>query len=220
MIIPMFSCGCLNSELWGARAESTGHAFCTRLGAVGHRRWPRPSRARDLARGAWNKSIHCAGLAIAAGPPINRGLARIALGRACLSERGGVCCVATELPSGRPRVRRRRCREADRQHRTRHAVAAGPAASRAQTERESRTATWSPGAERFFGGATTSAEATANSIGTTYSRSPQLGHRAAAARRRRWTAPELLSAEDKTHRRFDHTVTSWNKHPDLRRLCA
>merc|ERR1719291_329857 len=67
MIIPMFSCGCLNSELWGARAESTRHAFCTRLGAVGHRCWPRPSRARDLARGARGKSIRCAGLAIAAG---------------------------------------------------------------------------------------------------------------------------------------------------------
>merc|ERR1719291_1652569 len=396
MIIPMFSCGCLNSELWGARAESTRHAFCTRLGAVGHRCWPRPSRARDLARGARGKSIRCAGSAIAAGlhspirphgpnailqvaftvvghsPPlalapgslaphlaelcvlhldralvvvpivvlpvllvpaagvavaaalharialhvpgaclqvalvvvghgptralvapahtaqalasfsvgvadrvtvvaapvvvlvpgapavvrrsraealeqtasrriagsgvhilrgrqgcrgllslsgqrqgcrgllaiggallaannlltlitvaacqgshavhrviarlawrrarvwvltlfasdnlrahrisaacqrrlsINRGLARIALGRACLGEQGGVCCVATELPSGRPRVRRRRCREADQQHRTRHAVAAGPVASRTQTERESITATWSP----------------------------------------------------------------------------
>ena len=60
----------------------------------------------------------------------------------------GVCCVATELPSGRPRVRRRRCREAGQQHRTRHAVAAGPVASRAQTERESRTATWSPRAKR------------------------------------------------------------------------
>ena len=83
-------------------------------------------------------------------PPINRGLARIALGRACLGlgERGGVCCVATELPSGRPRVRRRRCREADQQHRTRHDVAAGPVASRTQTERESRTATWSPRAKR------------------------------------------------------------------------
>eukprot|EP00959_Pyramimonas_sp_CCMP1952_P019674 415896-Pyramimonas_sp.AAC.1 len=34
------SCGCLNSELRGARAESTRHAFCTRLGAVGHRCWP------------------------------------------------------------------------------------------------------------------------------------------------------------------------------------
>merc|ERR1719291_1589872 len=67
MIIPMFSCGCLNSELWGARAESTRHAFCTRLGAVGHRCWPRPSRARDLARGARGKSIRCAGSAIAAG---------------------------------------------------------------------------------------------------------------------------------------------------------
>merc|ERR1719226_229700 len=83
-------------------------------------------------------------------PPIKESLARIALGRACLSERGGVCCVATELPSGRPRVRRRRCREADQQHRTRRAVATGPVASRAQTERESRTATWSPRAERFF----------------------------------------------------------------------
>merc|ERR1719291_814611 len=67
MIIPMFSCGCLNSKLWGSRAESTGHAFYTRLGAVGHRCWPWPSRARDLARGARGKSIHCAGLAIAAG---------------------------------------------------------------------------------------------------------------------------------------------------------
>merc|ERR1719291_553633 len=66
MIIPMFSCGCLNSKLWGSRAESTGHAFYTRLGAVGHRCWPWPSRARDLARGARGKSIHCAGLAMSA----------------------------------------------------------------------------------------------------------------------------------------------------------
>ena len=67
MTIPMFSCGCLNSELWGPAQNLPGmhsvRGWALLATAVGpDLRGHETSREE---RGA--KSIHCAGLAIAAG---------------------------------------------------------------------------------------------------------------------------------------------------------
>ena len=103
---------------------------------------------RVVAATSWRPLRSQADVLALLGAPVRASLAAIEAAAPLLagqlrSQVAGLLARAAELPSGRPHVRRRHCREADQLHRTRHAVAAGLWQAEHKTGREYRTVTWS-----------------------------------------------------------------------------